>query len=93
MKKSQFRLCVECGESFQPANPRYYICPDCWRAQYQQGERCAAIRNDLTSCNAWAMRDHVFCHAHMKQGYGLFELAVRRYAEQAETTRARGEAK
>ena len=64
-----------------PTNPRFFICPECWKAEYQQGVRCHAGRDDLIPCQSWAMRGRVFCHSHLRQGYGLFELAVRRHAD------------
>jgi hypothetical protein len=81
MLPMKLKQCVDCGGEFETDRPHYKICPACWREHYQIGARCCAIRDDLTPCNAWAMRDHVFCHSHMKQGYGLFELAIRRYRE------------
>ena len=80
MLEMKLTRCVDCGKEFE-TNRNFFICPACWREHYQTGVRCAAMRDDLTPCNAWAMRDHVFCHAHTKQGYQLFELAVRRARE------------
>lgn len=77
-KRARQAICLECRQPFEPANPRYFICPACWKAEYQQGERCAAVRDDGLPCGGWAMRGRAFCASHMKQGYALFELAARR---------------
>lgn len=75
------RPCAECGKEFTPVSPRFFICPECWKAEYQQGVKCAATKDNGAPCNGWAMQGRVFCHSHLRQGYGLFELAVRENRE------------
>ncbi len=82
MRQRLFRkICDECHREFETENRRFFICPECWKEHYQTGEHCAAVKDDCTPCGAWAMREQSFCAAHMRQGYGLFELAVKRYRE------------
>lgn len=38
--------------------------------------RCHAVIRDGTRCGCQANTFEVFCHSHLRQGYGFFTLAV-----------------
>jgi predicted amidophosphoribosyltransferase len=77
MQSRLFRkICDECRREFETENRRFFICPECWKEHYQTGERCAAVKDDGLPCCAWAI-----CASHIRQGYGLFELVVKRCRE------------
>lgn len=75
--------CRQCGKPFKPAKSYFHTCPVCWNTRaHGRGRRelvaCRATTSTGRACRAWAAEGSLFCVAHLKQGYGLFELAVRR---------------
>lgn len=39
---------------------------------------CMALTSEGKPCNCYPVNGEAFCHSHLKQGYGLFTLAVLR---------------
>lgn len=80
------KVCAECGEAFVAEERHYYLCRQCYYASIgeEPPRRCAAIKDDGQPCRAWAQREEYFCGSHMRQGYGLFTLAVQAAERQSD---------